>query len=155
MNSTRIFWWLAVPLLVFLLAHSCSNDSALKRLRKDVRELKRASVTLTQGPDNYQVVRHELGAATISLKQVKANANGSALTLEVGNASSIRIAGFSMEIGFQDPIDAHIERSLSFNFQETLEPGRGTTVTLVLQDVDPARLGYIRVSNFRVKGILL
>lgn len=99
--------WGAVVLLILPLVYSCDGhdkiDDKIRELRKDVRELKGASVCLNPGSNDYQAIRHELGSATLSLKEVKAHDKGSAITLEIGNLTSVHITGAAMTIGYQDP----------------------------------------------------
>jgi hypothetical protein len=64
--------WGVVSIVTLLLMYSCDgDDEKIRKLRKDVRELKATSVRLTPGMDHYQVIRHDLGSATLSLKEVK------------------------------------------------------------------------------------
>lgn len=142
-------------LLVILLIYSCNGHDKLGKLRGEVRELKAASVRLTLDSSGYQVVRHQLGSATFSLKDVRAHDQGSAITLEIGNMTSVPITGAAMELGYQDPSDSSLERSSEYHVQQTLEPGRATRVTLILKGVPPSAVTYIRVSNLQPKGVRL
>jgi hypothetical protein len=145
----------AAALIALLVVYSCNERSELRKLQKDVRELKGGSITLTPGSDGYQVLRHPLGSSTISLKGVKVHERGSAITLEIGNTTSVHITGLSMEIGHRDPKDGSTERSSKFEVPQTLEPGKATQVTVVLEGLDPAVVSYVRVSDFQPKGIRL
>lgn len=147
--------WGAVALLLLPLIYSCDGDDNLRKLRKDVRELKGASVSLTPGSNGYQAIRHQLGSATLSLKEVKAHDKGSAITLEIGNLTSVDITGAAMEIGYPGPPDGSVERSSKYDVQQTLEAGKATKVTLILEGVSPSQVTYIRVSNFQPTGIRL
>lgn len=151
--------WGAVALLilsfVYLWYGQDNIDDKIRHLRKDVRELKGNSVSLTPGSNGYQAIRHQLGTATLSLKEVKAHDKGSAITLEIGNLTSVHITGAAMEIGYQDPSDGSIERSSKFDVQQTLEAGKATRVTLILEGVNPSAVTYIRVSHFQPSGIRL
>ena len=148
--------WGAVALLTLPLIYSCDgDDEKIRKLRKDVRELKGASVRLTPEMDGYQVIRHDLGSTTLSLKEVKAHDKGSAITLEIGNLTSAHITGATMEIRYQDPSVGSIERSSEYDVQQTLEAGKATKVTVILEGVKPSQVTYIRVSDFQPKGIRL
>lgn len=148
--------WGAVSLVTLLLIYSCDgDDEKVRKLRKDVRELKAASVRLAPGMEGYQVLRHDLGSATLSLKEVKAHDKGSAITLEIGNLTSAHITGAAMTIGYQNPSDPSGEASLKYDVQHTLEAGKATKVTLILEGVRPSQVTYIRVSDFQPKGIRL
>jgi hypothetical protein len=56
----------AAVLLILLLLYSCDAHERIGKLRREVRELKGASVSLTPGSDGYQPIRHQLGSATLS-----------------------------------------------------------------------------------------
>lgn len=145
-----------VALLTLFLIYSCDgDDEKVRKLRKDVRELKAASVRLAPGMEGYQVIRHDLGSTTLSLKEVKAHDKGSAITLEIGNLISAHIRGATMEIGYQDPSDGSIEVSSKYDVQQTLEAGKATKVTVILEGVKPSHVTYIRISDFQPKGIRL
>jgi hypothetical protein len=120
-----------------------------------MRELKGTSVRLTLGADGYQAIRHHLGSATLSLKEAKAHEKGTVITLEIGNPTSAQVVGVTMEIGYQDPSDGSIERSSKYDVKQTLEAGKTTKVTLILEGVNPSAVSYIRVSDFQPKGIRL
>jgi hypothetical protein len=151
--------WGAVVLLILPLVYSCDGhdkiDDKIRELRKDVRELKGASVSLNPGSNDYQAIRHQLGSATLSLKEVKAHDKGSAITLEIGNLTSVHITGAAMTIGYQDPSNPSVESSLKYDVNQTLEAGKATKVTLILEGVNPSAVTYIRVSDFQPKGIRL
>ena len=148
--------WGAVALVTLLLISSCDgDDEKIRKLRKDVRELKGASVRLTPEMDGYQVIRHDLGSTTLSLKEVKAHDKGSAITLEIGNLISAHITGATMEIGYQAPSDGSVELSSKYDVQQTLEAGKATKVTVILEGVKPSQVPYIRVSDFQPKGVRL
>ena len=85
-------------LLVLLLIYSCDGHQKVQKLRKEVRELKGASATLTPGSKGYQVIRHPLGSATLKLTEVQAHAKGSAIALEIGNATSADLTGASVDV---------------------------------------------------------
>lgn len=141
---------LKVVLLVFILMYACDDHSKVKRLRRAVRELKAASVSLTPGDVGYQVIRHELGSATIILKEVKSDANGSLITLAIGNLTSVDITGATMTISYPDGV---VERPYEYDVQQTIVAGKETKVNLILAGVKPSELSYIYVSNFHPKGI--
>jgi hypothetical protein len=145
----------AAVLLILLLLYSCDAHERIGKLRREVRELKRASVSLTPGSDGYQPIRHQLGSATLSLKEVRAHDKGSAITLEIGNLTSVYITGVTMEIEYQNPSNPGIVRSSKYDVEQTLEAGKATKVTLILEGVNPSAVTYIRVSDFQPKGIRL
>ena len=149
--------WVKPVLLILLVIYIYNGyidngHSKINKLSKDVRELKAASVHLTPGSDGYQVIRHDLGSATLSLKEVKEHAKGSAIMLVVGNLTSVNITGATMTISY--PVDL-VEYSSQYDVQQTLVAGKATTVRLILKDVKPSALSYVYVSDFHSKGIQL
>lgn len=146
--------WMVVALLILVLLYSC-DGSDIRKLRKDVRELKGDSISLTLESDGYQVIRHQLGSATLNLKEITAHEKGSAIALEIGNLISAPLTGATMEVGYQDPSNPSVERSLPYKVQQTLGAGKATKVTLVLEGVKPSAITYIRISNFQPKGVVL
>lgn len=145
--------WGTAAILICLLIYSWDGHDKIRKLRKEVRELKGASVSLTPGSGGYQVIHHHLGTATLMLREVKAHTKGSAITLEIVNLTSIHITGATMEIGYRDPSDSSFERSSKYDVEQTLMAGKATKVTLVLEGVNPPTVTYIRVSGFQPKGI--
>ncbi|MCP9472032.1 MAG: DUF3251 domain-containing protein [Nitrospira sp.] len=151
--------WGVAALLILLLVHSCDEHDEIQKLRKDlrkhVRELKSASVNLTPGSNGYQAIRHQLGSATLSLKEIKAHARGSIATLEIGNLTSVDITEATMEIGYPDPSNPSVEHSSKYDFQKTLKAGQATKITVVLEGVHTSTVTYLRISDFQPKGIRL
>lgn len=147
--------WGAAALLILFLVYSCDGHDKIRKLRKELHELKGASAILTPESNSYQAIRHELGSTTLNLQEVKAHGKGSAIVLEIGNLTSAHITGAAMKIGYQDPSDGSVERSLKYDVKQTLEAGKATKVTLILEGVNPSAVTYIRVSDFRPRGIRL
>jgi hypothetical protein len=145
--------WGTAVILICLLIYSCDEHDKIRKLRKEVRALKDASVSLTPGSDGYQVIRHHLGTATLSLKDIKVHDKGSAITLEIVNLTSVDLTGAALTIGHQDPLEPHIERSSKFDVNQTLPAGKATKATLVLEGINPPAVTYIRVSDFQPKGM--
>jgi hypothetical protein len=145
--------WVVPALVALFVVYACDqDDSKITKLRREVRELKKDSVRLAPGLDGYQVIRHDLGSATLSLKEVKAHPQGSVITLEIGNLTSANITGTKMTVSYAS---GHIEHPLEYDVQETLAAGKATRIHLVMRGVNPSDLSYIRVSNFQPKGIAL
>lgn len=143
---------LLILLVILALNEYSTMNRKIKKLRKDVRELKSASVRLTPGSDGYQVIRHELGATTLSLKEVKEHAKGSVVVLEIGNLTSVHITGATISISYPD---VDVERSSKYDVQQTFGAGKATKTRLILEGVNPSSLSYISVSDFQPKGIQL
>lgn len=147
--------WGLVVLLIFFLVYSCDVQDKVRKLRKDVRELKGDSVRLSPGSNGYQVIHHQLGSATISLEEIKAHDQGGSIILEIGNLTSVDITGVTMKISYLDSSDGSVERSWLYDVKQTLEAGKTTKVTLILEGVNPSVVAYIRISDFQPSGISL
>ncbi|MBT4364988.1 MAG: DUF3251 domain-containing protein [Desulfobacteraceae bacterium] len=145
--------WVKPVLLILLIIYSFNGHSnKINRLKRDVRKLKNASVRLTPGVDGYQTIRHDLGYATLNLKEVKEHAKGSDIILVIGNATSVHITGVTMTISY--PVD-FVEHSHQYDVQQTLAAGKATKARFILEGVKPSELSYIYVSDFQPKGIQL
>ncbi len=144
--------WAKPALLILLVIFAFDGYSHIHKLKKDVRKLKCASVRLTPGSDGYQVIRHDLGSTTLSLKEVKEHAKGSVVMLEIGNPTSVHITGATMAISY--PVDS-VENSFKYDVQQTFGAGKATKTRLLLEGVKPSELSYIYVSDFQPKGIQL
>lgn len=139
-------------LLAVALVSSC-GDSGLSRVKRQVREVKQDSVELLLGSTGYQAIRHQLGVATITLRDVKANPEGGIVILDIGNLISADITGFKMTLSYGKD---GVERPFSFSVNETLMAGRNTRVRLVMKGADAKDLkNYLRVSDFQPTGVSL
>jgi hypothetical protein len=115
---------------------------------------------LTPGSDGYSVVRTDLGPVTVSLIDVQPYANGSRVTLKIGNTTSATINGAKATLEWGN-VDAkglpnnENAKSRDVSFTESLTRGSWTTVRVVLDRVPPAALGFVRVKNILHTGISL
>lgn len=152
MDKSNSRWVVAALVVLFALHAFDRDDSKIRKLRRD---LQLTSVSLTAESDGYQVIRHNLGVASIDFKSIEAHKNGSVISLDIGNLTSVAIAGAELEIGYPDPSNPGVELSFGYDISQTLEPGAATTVSLILDGVRPESFNYVRVSNFQPKGIRL
>jgi len=151
--------WVIPALLILLVIYTWNGHSKINRLRRDVRKLKDVSVRLTPGSvrltpgsDGYQVICHNLGSATLSLKEVKEHAKGSVIILVIGNPTSVDITGATMKISY--PVE-WVEHSYQYDLQQTFVAGKATKARFILEGVKPSGLSYVNVSDFQPKGIKL
>jgi len=127
-----------------------------ERFLKDIDKI----AYLRPGDDGYSTVRYDLGVLTVQLADVSEYANGSKVRLRFGNPLATAINGLKAKIewGYVDENgspDNTSAKSKDMAFIETLRPGAWTTVSVVLDGIPPAKLGFVRVRNVNHTGIVL
>jgi len=115
---------------------------------------------LTPGSDGYAAVQTDLGVLTVSLVDVKPYANGTKVTLQIGNTLFAIIDGLKATIdwGKVDESGSPINdqaKSKEVRFSESLRAGAWTRVSVVLDGVSANELGFIRVKDINHTGIRL
>jgi hypothetical protein len=133
------------------------NQQALAEFLQDADR----TVYLTPGSTGYSVIRCDLGFLTVSLDNIQTYANGSRVTLQLGNLTNATINGAkaSLEWGRTNEkglprLDA-ASRSREVTINRSLRPGAWTTVPVVLEGVPPSELGFVRVKSITHTGISL
>jgi Protein of unknown function (DUF3251) len=107
---------------------------------------------LTPGSSGYGLIFADLGPLTVSLKNVQAYANGSRITLEIGNLSSAAIVGLKTKVewGPTDkeglPIETKV-RKREINFNEILQSGSWNVVEFVVEATQPQEIGFVRFKS--------
>jgi len=115
---------------------------------------------LTPGETGYSAFEFDLGVLTVSLTDIKPYANGSKVTLRMGNTLSSTINGLkgTFEWG---PVDksgypsVEETKTKEIQFPQSLTAGSWTTISVVLEGVPPAEFGFLRLKNFSHTGIML
>ncbi len=115
---------------------------------------------LTPGSEGYQIVLSDLGKLTVSLEDVQPYANGSRIRLQIGNLTNATINGAKtrLEWGSVDARGFTVDsttRSREVKFDRPLRPGRWNIISVVLDAVPPAQLGFVRIGNVLHEGIEL
>lgn len=115
---------------------------------------------LTPGDEGYSVIRSDIGHLTVALQDIKPYANGSKVTLRLGNATAATINGINakLEWGSVDGNGGALNetaKSRDVKFAETLNAGSWTSVNVVLDGVPPAELGFVRVRDVGHSAIRL
>ena len=115
---------------------------------------------LTPGSSGYTVLKTNIGSITVSLENVQPYANGSRVTLRFGNVTNAIIFGAKAKIEWGSVDDKGVpnnveEKSMDFSLKESLAAGAWTNVRVVLENVPPSSLGFIRINNFTHEGIRL
>ncbi len=113
---------------------------------------------LTPGADGYSQVKFDLGVLTIKLSDIKPYANGSKVTLTFGNTLSASINGLKATIDWGNVTksgapDHNSKKSKELTFNKSLRAGAWTPVSVVLDGIPPAELGFVRVRDVAHTGI--
>jgi hypothetical protein len=109
---------------------------------------------LDPAESGFGVVESSYGKLTFSIANVEPLADGSRVTLKVGNLTSATIAGGTLQVqwGPRQAKDQGLtawQQSLhqsDMSFTEALAPGTWNNVRLTLGGTPPTSLGYLRVS---------
>lgn len=133
-----------------------SNQSVLRDLLRNME----AVAYLTPGSQGFSAIKSNLGILTISIENVVAYANGSRVTLSIGNPMAASLEGVKAKIewGKVDKADLEISdtvRSKDVEFVESFRPGSWTKTEVILEGVPPADLGFVRVRNIELTSIKL
>lgn len=115
---------------------------------------------LTPGNDGYSVVRMDLGQITVQLENVQPYANGTQVTLRIGNPLSATIQRLSMSLewgslladGSPDNANA---RDKSVTFSEDLPAGSWSRLRVVLEGTPPDAFGFVRIRDVGHGGLRL
>ena len=132
------------------------RDRSWDRLLRDVE----STAFLTPGTDGYATIATDLGRITVKLANVQPYANGTRVTLELGNPLNATIDGTkaTIEWGSVDQKGSpknDTARSREVKFAESLRPGAWTNVQIVLEGVPPNDLGFVRIKEMTHSGIKL
>ena len=131
-----------------------------KRENHDLVESLDRIAYLIPGSSVYSPIKFNLGILTVKLADVKPYANGSKVTLTIGNILSASLNGLKAKLDWGKvnnkgvPINES-EKSKEVTFAETFHPGRWTGVYVVLEGISPNELGYVRVREVKNSAILL
>lgn len=161
---------------------SNNQNDELKLIQTEIQNLKSELVTIKQkqaeheldklvnefdqfaylrpGDTGYSTVRYDLGVLTIQLVDIQPYANGSKIRLNFGNPLSSKVNGLKAKIewGKTDENGTPINnsaKSKEVTFNEALQSGAWTEASLVLDDVPPTDLGFVRVKEVSHSGISL
>jgi hypothetical protein len=115
-------------------------------------------VVLKPGDQGYSTVRYDLGVMTARLEDIKPYANGSKVSIMLGNPSAARINGLKARVEWgavdKDGFPRNdTGKARQVSFPETLSPGTWTKVEVVLDGFPPAELGFVRLREVGHGGI--
>lgn len=115
---------------------------------------------LTPGSSGYALVQTNIGDLAVTLADVKPYANGTKVTLLIGNILSATITGLKATIDWGkvdesgSPINEQT-KSKEVKFKESIRAGAWTRVSVVLDGVSASDFGFIRVKNVSNTGVEL
>lgn len=115
---------------------------------------------LTPGAEGYSTVGFDLGVLTVQLTDVRPYANGSKVTLRFGNTLFSSIDGLKATIEWGEVNDKGVPdnttvKSKDMTFAQSVRGGAWTPISVVLDGLPPAELGFVRVSKVSHTGIRL
>jgi len=115
---------------------------------------------LKPGDSGYSTIKFPMGVLTVSLDDIKQYANGSKVRIRFGNTLYTSLSGVKakLEWGSIDSNGTVIDNPLNtkdVSFTEDLKPGAWTSVYVVLDNIQPSDLGFIRIKNIANDSIFL
>ena len=115
---------------------------------------------LTPGSQGFSVIKSNLEILTISMENVVAYANGSRITLSVGNPMAASLEGMKAEVEWGKVDNANVAinastKSKVVQFAESFRPGSWTKTDVILEGILPTDLGFVRVRNIELSSIKL
>ncbi len=134
--------------------------SSIKRLHKlELAEKDGSAYMAVSEFKRFSPILTPIGTVVLSVRGIKPLANGSQVRLAIGNplATDIVNGHFSIAYGETDSAEmpTGIVHRASQKLSQSIEAGHWSVVTLVLQGVPPAKLGYIQVSGFSTDTVSL
>jgi hypothetical protein len=165
------------PLLLCAALVACNSPGAdklraanaeIERLRYRLESLEKWRLTLpnaTSGhlalaDEGYTVVETDLGRLSFQLKSAKPEGNGSRIDLRVGNPMSATITKLKMRVDY-GPNDTNglpdysSSKSIERNISTPIISSSWNTISILLPDTPPNRLGYIDISGLTAETITL
>jgi hypothetical protein len=165
---------------LLLLATGCADETRTKDLEAKLARLDAATTALARqvknmelqseiaaseriaflkpGDSGYSVLKLDLGNVTVKITDVKPLATGSKVSLQFGNLTSARIDGLKARLEWGKVDGSGVAqtdpaKSRDVEFAESLAPGAWTQSELVLEDVSPTELGFVRLKELDHSGI--
>ncbi len=151
---------------------SAAVDQRIDALEQSVQKLQQAqsfdelldvmrkTAFLRPGDTGYSLVDFDLGRLTVQMTDVSAFANGTRVMLRFGNMSAAGLSGVSASVDYGPTDDKgnvipDKTRTKEVKFVEIFRPGSWVSVAVTLDGIQPAQLGYVRVSKIAHTGIQL
>jgi hypothetical protein len=160
---------LVASAVIGLLA-GCAKSSDLEELTGAVQTLRmermmedmypNGIVMLRPADDGYSVAKYDLGTLLVRIERIDSYADGSRVTLLLGNPLSVGVDGLNAtaDWGSTDEkgnMKSAGQRTKKIGISERLVPGAWTRVPLTLEGVPPAALGFIRLTEIDHRSVSL
>lgn len=125
-------------------------------LLRNLREL----AYLTPNSAKYSIIDTDIGKLTVSLLNIQPYANGSKVTLRIGNLTTAHILGLKVNIDWgtvdsQGNPNNSDARSREVSLGEIAFSGSWMNTDVVLEGIPPASLGFVRLHDVSHRGIRL
>lgn len=133
-----------------------NSDIRFERLRQNLDR----SVFLRVGESEFLPIRTYIGTITFNLEDIQPFANGSKVTIVVGNPLNATLAGakFQVDYGSLDSageIEDGSEKTKEIKVISNIQAGSWNKVPVILDGLETSKLGYIRVHDFEASQIRL
>lgn len=127
---------------------------ASQELLKDSEKI----AVLTPGDSGYDLLMADIGILSAKIIDIKPYADGSKVTVRIGNLSSARIDGLKADIDWgpmngDDEPDNKKAKTKSIQFDKPIQSGSWSAQIMTLPGVAPENLGFIRFRNVTHAGI--
>ena len=115
---------------------------------------------LTPGASGYSLIETNHGLLAVSFEDIAPYANGSRVTLRIGNTTNADYNGATTQVewgplddsGFPDNEKITTKEVL---FTDTFDGGSWADIQIVLNATPPSDVGFVRVRQFNVSSISL
>lgn len=107
---------------------------------------------MQRGDEGYAKLRFDMGTLLVNIGEVRARGQGSSVVLNFANPTTARILGLKFKLGWgRVDDDGYPEESPAkvreITFKDPLTAGAWTAVTIVLDDVPPADVRFVRLQD--------
>lgn len=115
---------------------------------------------LTPGESGYSLIETDHGLLAISFRDISPYANGSRVTLRIGNTTNADLTGANAQIEWGPVDDSGTADNTKMSakevkFNDTFNGGSWTDIQVVLDATPPSDVGFLRVKEFDVDSISL
>lgn len=147
------------------------NDKVLS-LEKELRYLRENVAYINSNIDRFQdafikpgdigyvPIQTNLGILTLSLQNVVPYANGSKITLKLGNILSVTVSSFkcTIDYGTMDLTGGPLveeSRTKEVTLSKDLKSGYWNYIDIILEEMVPEKLGWIQIRNMQLTQLKL
>lgn len=131
------------------------ESEADREARRQALEAGR-SVTFKPTDKGYATLRHDLGVLAVEFASLEPAGNGSRVVLRLGNVAAGAVNDVEAKVEWgKDPSDVRSVRAQKITLGRVLPQGAWSDVALLLEDVPPDQLGFVRISELTISSVSL